>query len=173
MSMLLLDTTGYFPEHRRPTHPSSLSYQSLTLTSAEEVLRSLSYQHHLVAYTKNFYHQNGFESFSSSSTSSPVQVPGAHHPAQRHVYLSPGTFARPCRSLPESRRTSFTSVSYPSIQQQLGGSYGLISNGRRQEPYRGRSTSKSSPPPTPQKGPNKLNTESKGCWTKRRSNQPC
>ena len=127
-----------FPESRRfQPHLSSLSYQSLS-SSNEEVLRSMSYQQHLVALTKNYYQQNGLESLSSSSTSSPVQVPSAAaYYANRHAFLSPGTINRPCRSLPESRRTSFT-----SIQQQLGGSSTFIGIGRRQESYRNRSTSK-------------------------------
>jgi len=153
----LVRIDGGFRRHNSQPSQINKSYpNNYQMSSTEEVLRSLSYQHHLVAVTKNFYYQRydnngGMESRSSSSTSSPIAVPVLAH-SPRHVYLSPGpAFSRPCRSLPESRRTSFASVSYPSIGH-ISGSYSnvVINNtlaaqrlsGRPDYSYRGRSTSK-------------------------------
>ena len=54
---------------RHSSQPSQIDNRSSSiqsLSSAEEVLRSLSYQHHLVAVTKNFYYQR-YESNESRS----------------------------------------------------------------------------------------------------------
>lgn len=119
-------------------HPYPSSNQ--IMSSTEEVLRSLAYQQHLVAVTRNYYssYQHRFDNGSSqtSSQSSSPSLAALSYLSPKHNFLSPGPAqSRPCHSLPVSRRTSFAcSSSYPSFHH-LGPSVSysnvLVSNTSR------------------------------------------